>query len=51
MVHREVIPEKPPKTIYSLTEFGRSFIPILDALCQWGKDYLDSLDAQTPCCR
>lgn len=49
MVHREVIPEKPPKTIYSLTAFGRSVIPILDALCQWGKDYLDGLDAQSPC--
>lgn len=51
MVHREVIPEKPPKTIYSLTAFGRSVIPILDALCQWGKGYLDGLDVRTPCCQ
>lgn len=51
MVHREVIPEKPPKTIYSLTAFGRSVIPILDALCQWGKGYLDGLDVQIPCCQ
>jgi DNA-binding HxlR family transcriptional regulator len=28
MIHREVIPEKPPKTIYSLTSFGQIIIPI-----------------------
>lgn len=28
MIHREVIPEKPPKTIYSLTSFGCSIIPV-----------------------
>ena len=33
MIHREVIPEKPPKTIYSLTTFGQSIIPLLDAMC------------------
>ena len=36
MIHREVIHEKPPKTIYSL--------------CQWGKNYLDGLDVKSPCC-
>lgn len=41
MIHREVIPEKPPRTIYSLTSFGRSFLPVLDAMCEWGKDYLE----------
>ena len=32
MIHREVIPEKPPKTVYSLTPFGQSIVPILDAV-------------------
>lgn len=41
MVHREVIPERPPKTIYSLTDFGRSAVPVLDAMCRWGRDYLE----------
>ena len=50
MVHREVIPEKPPKTLYSLTAFGESIIPVLDAMCQWGANYLDGLDVQRPCC-
>ena len=51
MIHREVIPEKPPKTIYSLTAFGQSIIPLLDAMCQWGTNYLDGLDVQSPCCK
>ena len=50
MIHREVIPEKPPKTIYSLTTFGKSILPVLDAMCKWGTGYLDGLDVQPPCC-
>ena len=41
MIHREVIPEKPPKTIYSLTPLGESVVPVLEAMCDWGKDYLE----------
>ena len=51
MIHREVIPEKPPKTVYSLTPFGQSIVPILDAMCQWGNNYLDGLDVQPPGCQ
>ncbi len=36
LVHREEYPQIPPKVEYSLTERGRSLIPILDALCEWG---------------
>lgn len=50
MIHREVIPEKPPKTLYSLTDFGRSVIPVLDAMCSWGSEYLGSLVSQRACC-
>ena len=37
LVHREEYPQIPPKVEYSLTERGRSLIPILDALCTWGE--------------
>ena len=50
MINREVIPEKPPKTIYSLTAFGKSIIPVLNAMCDWGTSYLDGLDIQPVCC-
>ena len=37
LVSREVFGSKPPvKTVYSLTEFGRTFLPALTALTEWG---------------
>lgn len=36
LVHREEYPQIPPKVEYSLTERGRSLIPLLDGLCEWG---------------
>ena len=35
-MHREAYPQIPPKVEYSLTERGKSLLPILDALCAWG---------------
>lgn len=37
LVHREEYPQIPPKVEYSLTGRGRSLIPILDAMCDWGE--------------
>ena len=36
LVHREEYPQIPPKVEYSLTERGKSLIPILDAMCEGG---------------
>ena len=36
LIHREEYPQIPPKVEYSLTERGRTLIPILDAMCEWG---------------
>ena len=38
LVHREEYPQIPPKVEYSLSERGRSLIPILDAMCIWGEE-------------
>jgi DNA-binding HxlR family transcriptional regulator len=42
LISRTVYPVVPPKTEYSLTEFGKSLIPILNALCNWGESYLEN---------
>ncbi len=36
LVHRKEYPQIPPKVEYSLTERGKSLIPILDRMCEWG---------------
>lgn len=40
LILREIYPEIPPKVEYSLTEFGKTVLPVLDALCEWGTEYL-----------
>ena len=40
LILREIYPEIPPKVEYSLTEFGKTVLPVLDALCEWGNEYL-----------
>ena len=41
-IHREVYHEIPPKVEYSLTDFGKNFIPILYAMKTWSEKYLCS---------
>lgn len=43
LIHRVVYPVVPPKVEYSLTDFGKSLYPILDAMCSWGTDYLGGI--------
>lgn len=35
LIHREVYPVVPPKVEYSLTDNGKSIIPILNEMCEW----------------
>ena len=49
LIHREVFPVIPPKVEYSLTETGRSLMPILVAMRDWGAGYLRKKDTE-PCC-
>jgi DNA-binding HxlR family transcriptional regulator len=40
VIHREVYPVVPPKTEYSLTEYGQSLSPIIRAMCDWGSQHM-----------
>ncbi len=43
LVHREVFAEVPPRVEYSLTETGRSLMPALTALIDWGKEHFNEV--------
>ncbi|WP_334307500.1 winged helix-turn-helix transcriptional regulator [Paraclostridium sp. AKS73] len=38
VINRKEYPQIPPKVEYSLSARGLSLIPILDNMCDWGKD-------------
>jgi len=39
IITRKVFPEIPPKVEYSLTLLGKSVIPVIDLLREWGEEY------------
>ena len=49
LIHREVFAVIPPKVEYSLTETGRSLLPILVAMRDWGADYLRGKNLEPSC--
>ena len=49
LIHREVFPIVPPKAEYSLTDLGRSLMPLLVAMRDWGSSYLRSNSVVPDC--
>lgn len=49
LLMREVFPVIPPKVEYSLTEFGRSIAPVLEAMYSWGTGYLHEQGREVNC--
>jgi DNA-binding HxlR family transcriptional regulator len=39
LVIRKIYPVVPPKVEYSLTEEGKRFVPVIDAMRQFGKGF------------
>lgn len=50
VITRTVYPEVPPRVEYAITDFGRTLIPILQALCNWGAEYLGVDEASAHQC-
>jgi len=43
LIKREVFTQKPPlKVEYSLTDFGKTLIPVLESIAKWGRDLGES---------
>jgi DNA-binding HxlR family transcriptional regulator len=44
LVRRFIYTQIPPKVEYSLTQAGKSLLPILDTLCKWGLNYANEFE-------
>lgn len=49
LISRTVYPEVPPRVEYAMTGLGRSLMPILTAIRDWGTEYLRSKDVEPNC--
>ncbi len=43
LVHRQVYPEVPPRVEYSLTDTGKSLMPVITALINWSKEHFEDV--------
>ena len=48
LVHREVYHQVPPRVEYSLTPFGRTLVPIIQAMKEWGDEHRGSIRTECP---
>lgn len=49
IIIRKVYPVVPPKTEYSLTEWGKTLIPIVNLLSDWGESLYKREGVNPPC--
>lgn len=40
LITRKVYPQIPPKVEYTITDFGKTVLPVLKTLLDWGTEYL-----------
>lgn len=38
LISKTIYPQLPPKVEYSLTDFGRSLLPVIEAMSAWGTE-------------
>ncbi|MNM78175.1 HTH-type transcriptional activator HxlR [compost metagenome] len=46
LIVRKVYAEIPPKVEYSLTDQGKSLLPLLITLCEWATDHVASIQVE-----
>jgi len=46
LISRKIYPEVPPKVEYSMTEYGKTLTPIIQALRAWGIQHLENPSSQ-----
>ncbi len=46
LVRRHVYTQVPPRVEYSLTQAGKSILPILNTMCEWGLQYITSFNKE-----
>lgn len=49
LIHREVFPIIPPRVEYSLTDLGKSLLPVLVSMRDWGASYLRINNIDSSC--
>ena len=49
LIHREVFPIVPPKVEYSLTDLGKSLMPVIVEMRDWGAKYLNANQMESTC--
>lgn len=41
MISRTVYPQVPPKVEYSLSDYGKTFIPVMESMARWGLFHME----------
>ena len=41
MIVRSVIPDKPPKVAYAISDYGRTVCPLMQTAREWGRSHLE----------
>lgn len=45
IIRRELFPDVPPRTEYSITDFGKTLLPHIEALLDWGRENFEQIIA------
>ena len=41
LVDKKIFPELPPRSEYKITDLGKSLLPIIDSMMNWGKEHME----------